>query len=363
MKKGFFISIVFIIFISFIASAVHSAAPLTVTKHAVLKGDKTETDIPLTGTTDHIYAISGKLDISNNISGNQTGVIFVDGNLTINPSNNKLTHGSATSGLVFVVKEDVYIDTSVTQVDAVIIAEGTIYTAASPGHSCATSAVTASTLTINGSLISLNPDKPIKFCRKLSDNSQPAEVINHQVKYLVILRDLLSDTYQKWSEIYVTAPTTTPAPSGNLLTNGGFENQLTGWTCQGATVSGTCTADTEFIYVGGLYSGKVSNIGRGWGRQLTQGGITAAADEQFCLSAQVKKEAATNDVKIAIQETASPWRQIDLSASATSNWQLVRGTVTRPANWGTPTIQLFLRQSTVASAWFDNVSLTRGGCQ
>lgn len=173
-----------------------------VTKHAELTGDKTEGDVPLTGSTDHIYAIGGSLTISNNIAGNQTGLIFVDKDLNINPSNNKLTHGTKDSGLVFVVGGNVNIDQSVTQLDAVIIAQGTIYTA---GLNCATSNVSANQLIINGSLISLNEasneTSPIKFCRTLSDNKNPAELINHQVKYLVILKDIFSETSQEWSEI------------------------------------------------------------------------------------------------------------------------------------------------------------------
>ncbi len=180
--------------------------PSTVTKYPTLEGDKTQEDIPLTSAGDHIYHITGNLTISSNISGNQTGVIFVDGNLNIGPiPSNKLQYGTANSGLVFVIKGDVNIDKDVTQVDAVIIAQGKIYTA---GATCSQlQPVTASQLVINGSLVSLNEANEIEFCRKLGetgalkDSTDPAEIINHQVKYLVILRDLMSDTYQKWSEI------------------------------------------------------------------------------------------------------------------------------------------------------------------
>lgn len=176
---------------------------LTVTKESPLVGNKTQADIPLTGTLNHLYYVTGNLNISNNISGNQTGVIFVDGNLTIGPTpSNKLTTNSASAGLVFVVGGDVNIDTSVTQIDAVIIAGGKIYTA---GAGCSlpppATAGTNSQLIVNGSLISLDSNQPIQFCRKLANNSQAAELINNEPKYLVILRDLYSDTLQKWSEI------------------------------------------------------------------------------------------------------------------------------------------------------------------
>ncbi|MFH1536169.1 MAG: hypothetical protein ABIC96_03830, partial [Patescibacteria group bacterium] len=124
---------------------------------------------------------------------------FVDGNLTIGPiPGNKLTTG-ASVGLVFVVEDDVNIDPTVTQIDAVIISSGTIYTA---GAGCANSAVTtANALTVNGGLVSLSDVSPIKFCRKLSDNSLAAEKIVHQSKYLIILRDLFARNEQFWSEI------------------------------------------------------------------------------------------------------------------------------------------------------------------
>lgn len=134
-----------------------------------------------------------------NISGTpKTAVVFVDGKLSFNQN---FDLGDANSGIVFIVKGDVIIDPTVTKIDAVIIAGGTIYTA---GNGCLKSNTpTTSPLTINGSLISLNTlnSSSIIFCRTLTDNSKPAEMINHQIKYLVILRNLMSDTYQKWSEI------------------------------------------------------------------------------------------------------------------------------------------------------------------
>lgn len=151
---------------------------------------------------DKIYYIKGNLTIDNpsDISGNQTGVIFVDGNLLINPNSKKFTHGNENSGIVFVVKGNVNVAEEVTQIDAVIISEGAICTAFD-GTSCPLTNVKTSPLIINGSLVSLNPNKSIRFKRTLTDNSKPAELINHQVKYLVILRNLYSDTLQKWSEV------------------------------------------------------------------------------------------------------------------------------------------------------------------
>ena len=181
-------------------------------KHPAITGvdDHTQDDIPMTSGADHLYYIKktnssspdGNLTLTDNISGTQTGVVFVEGNLTIGPiPGNRFTYGNANSGIVLVVKGDVNIDPAITQVNAVIITQGTIYTAATAGARCTGSSVTASQLTINGSLISLHPEKSIKFCRTLNDNSSPSEVVNYEVKYLVILRHLMSDTFHRWSEI------------------------------------------------------------------------------------------------------------------------------------------------------------------
>ena len=169
---------------------------------ATLPGDQTG-GINLTSSDKIYYIKDGNLaiDSPNDITGSKTGIIFIDKNLTVGPiSGNKL--GNNNSGLVFVVQGDVNIDSTITEIDAVIISSRTIYTA---GADCSLAAniaagTTNEQLVINGSLVSLDPGS-IVFCRKLADDSQPAEQINNQPKYLVILRDLMSDTLQKWSEI------------------------------------------------------------------------------------------------------------------------------------------------------------------
>lgn len=155
----------------------------------------------------NLIYFTGNLGMNNNLSGRRTVVVFVDGNFYMTRSD--FTYGDGMSGMVFVVKGDVYFDQSVKRFDGVIISDGTIYTAASPGRPCDKNSVnTANPLTINGSLVNLNSAKPIKFCRNL-DNTNPsannrlygAEIIIQQPKYLVILKDLYADTVQKWSEI------------------------------------------------------------------------------------------------------------------------------------------------------------------
>lgn len=186
-----------IVFLMLKVSSIQAVNKQTIT------GDATESSIPL--TQDSIYSITGNLTISNNIPGNKTGVIFVDGNLLINPDNKKLTYNQENAGLVFVVKGNVNIGKDVEQIDAVIISEGIICTAYD-GTSCLDGTIITPQLVINGSLVCLS-NCQMKFGRRLGetgilkDSTDPAEKINHQIKYLVILRDLMSDTYQKWSEI------------------------------------------------------------------------------------------------------------------------------------------------------------------
>lgn len=146
-----------------------------------------------------VYLASSNLTI-NSVSGSGVALIFVGGNLEIIADINYRST-EADSGLVFIVKNDVFIRDNVNTVNAVIISEGTIYTAASLGSSCARSSLDLPTLTINGSLISLNGDRPIIFCRVNPDPDTPSELINHEAKFLILLRRLMSDPFVKWFEI------------------------------------------------------------------------------------------------------------------------------------------------------------------
>lgn len=214
MIKKAALLLIFIIFFASTAKADPSTSGAT--KHppaTFIAGQQ----ISLATGADHIYNFTNDVSITNpsQINGNQTGVIFIKGNLTIGPipGSNKLTHGNNNSGLVFIVKGNVNIHQSVEEIHAVIIAEGIICTAYDDSTSCPTSNVSTITgtnnpikqLIINGSLISLNQSDtiPIKFMRSrgVLDASEPAEKIVYQPKYLVILRNLVSDTFQKWSEI------------------------------------------------------------------------------------------------------------------------------------------------------------------
>lgn len=168
---------------------------------------------------DYIYLNPGALtiDTPSDITGNNTGLIFVDGKLNITKD---IKNNNSKSGIVFLVKEDVVIDPAVSQIDAVIISSGTIYTA---GDGCLKNSVSTSNgktidqLVINGSLISLSESSPIKFCRIFpTTNTLPAEVVNQQPKYLAILKDIFSDTLQKWTEVTGPVQVTANTPTADI---------------------------------------------------------------------------------------------------------------------------------------------------
>lgn len=221
----------------------------------------TQSDISSDSLVPQVYLIGGNLDISGPITGNQTKVVFVNGNLNI--STPQLTYGGANTGLIFIVGGNAAILPQVVQLDTVIIAQGNIYTAASPDTlTCTSNGVFASQLVVNGSLISL--DSPtsssdvadnIKFCRASRDSTIPAERIVFQAKYLSILRNIFSETYQKWTE--VTGPidipgdpcayaTTESACSTATVNVNKFLNKTCAWaTCPVASgVSGVCHLNT-----------------------------------------------------------------------------------------------------------------------
>lgn len=195
--------------------------PATLEKKAPVGngGSATQNDISSvssTSTAGQIYLVDGDLNITSQITGNQIKIVFVNKNLKITPppgstSTFQLNYGTANTGLVFIVSGDVEIAPKVTQINAVIITAGNLYTAGKP---CLTSNVTAPQLVINGSLISLHDSNNMKFCRKPANLAIPAEKINYQPKYLSILRNIFSETYQKWTEVSgtISLPTPTPTP-------------------------------------------------------------------------------------------------------------------------------------------------------
>jgi hypothetical protein len=157
------------------------------------------TSFPSSISDQSIYRSNQSLTISSNYSGAGTAVVFINGSLDINT--NLTTAGSRSNALVLIVKDNVTINPSVTLINAVIISSGTIYTGTTGCNNLTQRIEDANPLVIYGALISLDPQKPIRFCRSLTNNTNPAETINSQVKYLVLLRNILSSTAEKWAEI------------------------------------------------------------------------------------------------------------------------------------------------------------------
>ncbi len=158
---------------------------------------------PLTGavldftgpnTGDGIYLHIGDLTI-NDVRGLGNQIIFVRGNLNIT-GNIGYAAGHPGSGLVFVVKDNINIYSTVFTVNAVLISSGIMCTAYdNPTSACLDGTVITPRLTVYGSLISLNKTplaagtSSILLRRNLTVNTQPAEIFNKLARYLYNLRN------------------------------------------------------------------------------------------------------------------------------------------------------------------------------
>ncbi len=215
-------------------------------------------------TGNSVYSIKGSLSLGGNIitPANTMLVIFVDQDLNINSD---FTSGSSnTGGVVFVVKGNININYLVARVDAVLISAGqnnNYSICTSYDGSCPLQFRRGTTfLTVNGTMASLDVNKPIRFRRSINDNSRPAEIVNFQAKYLFLLKDIFSDSKRIQSEVTdydVTtgsgsgsgAPLPTPnyscqdqCSAGNLLTN--ISRDAQGNCNTNAGVSHTCPSAT-----------------------------------------------------------------------------------------------------------------------
>lgn len=169
-----------------------------------ITGDSDESVLRFDGNKDFVVNIGGKLRIKEPVGGNKTAVIFVNDRLDIESS---LVYGNGTSGLVFIVKGDIYINKSVQRIDAVLVSEGKICTAYDSAIDSCTPVGVTPQLVVNGSIISIgkNVVNPIVFGRNLADNSvASAEVINQQAKYLIILKGLFTTSYTNQREVNLT---------------------------------------------------------------------------------------------------------------------------------------------------------------
>ncbi len=190
----------------------------------------TRTDLDTSENT--VYSLRGSLVIDDgkkmklgNAAKSVAVVMFIDGNLHINNNIEMKKSGSSNfaDGIVFVVNGVVKIDPSVTQIDAVILAYGnTGLTCTSSSDLCYSICTAIDTssgncpvasvdlsrepagsnlLTVNGTLASLNDNHPIRFRRNLANNSQAAEKIIFEPKYLLLLKDAFSESKKIQSEV------------------------------------------------------------------------------------------------------------------------------------------------------------------
>ena len=143
-----------------------------------------DSSYPTTGSIDDLRIYNRQLNVSE-IS-------------TIMTTPTTVISGAGTGTLIFIAKGNINIAPTVTQLDAVLISEGIICTSTPSSGPCIgfTDPAVTQRLTVNGSLVSINKidTTPIRFRRNLVDNTQPAEVVNHQAKNLVIIKNLLSNT-------------------------------------------------------------------------------------------------------------------------------------------------------------------------
>ena len=176
-----------------------------------------------------IYNITGNLTIDGTINAPQRSVIvFVDGNLLIN-QNITYGRGNSNAGFVFIVKGDVRVHTRVTELNGIFVTNGAFCSATNDTTSANCSDVgLIQQLVINGAVISTNSSKPPKFVRRLDENVNPAEKINFEPKYLVMLKDTLSSSQRVFTEVIKPAPietaitTTAPPPPGSTTQPGSF---------------------------------------------------------------------------------------------------------------------------------------------
>ena len=250
-------------------SIYYNRAPFGTNK-VEITGNATQANLNF--TTDSVYLITGDLNLSGNPPGAavKTGVVFVEGKLNIT-SNYTYGANQADRGSVFIVKDDVNFTPSgsLTDIQATIISSGIICTASNDFTStCPSSGFIsvspANQLNIYGSLISLDSNKPIRFRRSLgaADANTAAEKVNLEPKYLVLLRNVLSTTFQKWSEVTTPSFTLPIPPSGPIPTSPPFPSSgLVAYykmdESSGATVADSTTNNNTGI------SNSSANIGTG----------------------------------------------------------------------------------------------------
>ncbi len=121
-------------------------------------------------------------------------VVFINGSMDINKN---INIGTA-SGIVFVVKNDVNIDEDVENVDGVFIVGGQFTTSGDTSSSCPNTSSTDEHLVIHGAVY---VGGKACFNRNLANNTNPAETIIYEPKYLWLFREILGTTRNIFKEI------------------------------------------------------------------------------------------------------------------------------------------------------------------
>lgn len=173
-----------------------------------LSGNRTQADLnpALHPETDpyRLFVIDGSLEITNNLfpgrSRSAPVVIFVRDNLTIKTG---IDYGSGTYGVIFIVGQNIRIKDTVSRVDAMMITSRQFCSSWNEATSTCLSANRQ--LVINGSVIALpaadGTVQDPQFLRTNGFNTNPAEEINYQPKYLIILKDIFARDLTIWNEI------------------------------------------------------------------------------------------------------------------------------------------------------------------
>ena len=181
--------------------------PTAASSYTSLLGLYSKNGIPGVGTTENdVNNLAGNIgQTSGDMTADSTSwpvsynggakVIFVNGDLRINSNLNI----ASSTGLVFIVSGNITINSAVTQVDGVFISYGTFNTTSY--NSCGIPLTeTHSQLKINGAVYSFGQ---ACFTRNLGKihNSDPAELITYEPKYLVLFRELLGETVTSFKEV------------------------------------------------------------------------------------------------------------------------------------------------------------------
>lgn len=153
---------------------------------------------PTTGTTILIPGVGAPLPTLTAVTSGQTAgkriIVFVNGSLTVSGSVSVLP-GDNAAGLVFIVKDDITVNDSVTQLDGVFIFSGTF--------NSNSSTTTTNLLRGNGSLVGLGAN-PFNLLRTYGTDTalpSPAELWTYQPKYLWLFRNILTQPSYSWKEL------------------------------------------------------------------------------------------------------------------------------------------------------------------